>query len=552
MAGWITIAKNEMRKYTSRFRNNRKLFWIIIAIIVISISIFIPIITHALADPLIRQALSDFGLPISVPLDPSLVKLIMPFILPIFQLGMLMIFLMFIMYPVGQTLQELNIGHLEMVLSAPIRPRDVLFGEFVGQLPIVAVGVSILSSVLISIISLMIQVTVLVAIIFTLLIVTTYLTAIWIGTMLAAWLSMKFGFSEKGQDKAKSFMMVFAILILVPNVTLQTIPFYFPELLTNEIFRAIIQCVPTSWIADTIFILFLSSAGIVYTGVLPIFNTVTIPIFLSLFFGLVFLLGYLRLDKIYNFEAEAQSSTVTVIKENVFYQFTKKYLGHFFTIQLKDFFRRKENISRLIYSVAMAFFMPLIIMLRPAGQTELINVMGLGFWILMIGIMYAIMFGSVFGSTIMMRSKDMVWIYKKSPKGSSVLPTSFFWAITFIALIFSVPLAIIFTLILNLNVLECFVLLLFINIFQMGTLLLTIGIQALNPTFKEKSGKMTINVLASIGITVGLMILGVVFAQIFWEIGLPWDYAFYFVPILGLFLGLPLFYVGVRHLNHIE
>ncbi|NHI91770.1 MAG: hypothetical protein EAX96_04640 [Candidatus Lokiarchaeota archaeon] len=550
MVGWITIAKNEVRKYTSKYRKNRTRFWIIIASIVVIICIIIPIITHAIADPLIKQALADFGLPISVPLDPRVVELIIPYILPIFQISMLMMFFMFILYPVGQALQELNIGHLELVLSAPIRAKDVLLGEYMGQVPIVAIGVAILSSIFISLISLLIQVTIIVVIIFTLVILTTYLTATWIGTILAAWLSMKFGFSEKGKDKAKSFAMVFSIMLLVPQIVLQIIPAHFPELLTDPIFRAIFQFVPTSWIADTIFILFLSSASITFVGAFPIFNSVTIPLFLTTFFGLTFYLGYVRLDKIYNFESEAQSTTMTIVKENAFYRFTKNHLGRFFTVQLKDFFRRRENLTRLIYAVAVAVMTPLIMSFSMKDAPA--NIIGLGFWILITGIMYSIMLGSMLGSTIMLRSKDMVWIYKKSPKGSKTLAYSFFWAIAFISMILSIPLTIINTFLIGLDIVEWVVLFLFTNIFAIGTLLMSIGIQALNPTYKEKSGKMTVNVLLTIGILVVLMFLGFIFAQMAWNIRLAYDTGFYFVPLIVFLLGLPIYFVGVRHLDNLE
>jgi len=552
MAGWITIAKNELRKYTSKFRKNRTLFWIIIISVVIAITILIPVIVHAIADPLIQQALADFGLPISIPLDASIVAIIMPYVMPVFQLSMLMMFFMLILYPVQNALQELNIGHLELVLSAPVRARDVLFGEFVGQIPIIAIGVSIISSVFISIISLAIQITVVVAIFFILIILATFLTATWLGTMLSAWLSMKFGFSEQGKDKAKGFMMVFSVILIVPILFLEFIPFYFPQVLTDPMFRAVFQFIPTSWIADSIFILILSSAGISFVGVFPIFNTFTIPILLSAFFFLTFYLGYSNLDKIYNFESETQSTTVTVIKENAFYRFTKNRLGPFFTVQLKDFFRRRENISRLAYAVAMAIFLPVIMMVTMGTTGEVREFLNLGFWIFMTGLMFSLMLGSMLGSTIMLRSKDMIWIYKKSPKGSTALATSFFWAIAFIAMILSIPITIIDALIIQLTFLEWIILFIFINIYTIGALLVSIGIQSLNPTYKEKGGKMTLNVLLTMGILLGSVIFGILFSMLFVRIGWSYDLGFFMIPIMSFLLSLPIFYAGIRHLDNLE
>ena len=166
--------------------------------------------------------------------------------------------------------------------------------------------------------------------------------------------------------------------------------------------------------------------------------------------------------------------------------------------------------------------------------------------------MYAMMLGSMLGSTIMLRSKDMVWIYKKSPKGSKTLAFSFFWAISFISFVVSIPLTIVVTLLTGLDIAEWVVLLLFTNIFAIGTLLISIGIQALNPTYKEKSGKMTVNVLLTIGILMAFMLLGFIFAQMAWNMRLAYDTGFYFVPVLIFLVGLPIYFVGVRHLDNLE
>ncbi len=552
MAGWKTITKNEIRKYTSRFRKNRQLFWIIIASVVIVVCILIPIFTHAIADPLIQQALADFGLPISIPLDPSVLVIIMPYVMPIFQLMMLMIFLMIMLYPIQYTLQELNIGHLELVLSAPVRARDVLFGEFLGQVPVIAIGIAIMSSIIMSIVSLALEVTVFVAIFFTLILCATFFTATWLGTILSAWLSMKFGFSEQGKDKAKGFIMVFSVLLIIPIMLVEFIPIFFPQLLADPVFRMIFQFIPTSWIADTIFILFFASAGISFVGAFPIFNTITIPILLTLFFIGMFYIGYSRLDKIYSFESETQSTTTTVVKDNAFYRFTKNYFGPFFTVQLKDFFRRRENISRLAYAAAMAIFIPIIMVFSMGSTGEITDLLGLGYWVFMAGLMYSLMLGAMLGSTIMLRSKDMIWIYKKSPKGSNALATSFFWAIAFIAMIISIPITLILALVIGLNVLEGVLLFIFLNIYTVGALLVSIGIQARNPTYKEKGGKMTLNVLLTMGVLMGSMVVGIILSELFVFIGWPYDFGFFMVPIISFLLSIPIFYAGLRHLDNLE
>ncbi|NHI91619.1 MAG: hypothetical protein EAX96_03880 [Candidatus Lokiarchaeota archaeon] len=556
MTGWITIAKNEIRKYTSRFRKNRLAFWIIVYSIIITICTLIPLLTHIFIDPIIQSTLTMMGFPGLIPIPLEVVSWILPFITPLLHLGFLMMFLMSMLYPVQYTLQDLNIGHLEAILSAPIRPRDVLFGEFAGQIPIFSIAISIGASIIITILSLVIQMNAFLIIGIIIIIILTFLTATWLGTILSAYLSMKFGFSEKGKDRAKAFMMVFGFIMVLPILLLEFIPLYFPWLLLHPVFTAILQLFPSSWAADTILILIFLGTPITYVGSIPFFNTYTIPFMLIGFYFAIFYFGYLVIDKIYTFEAETRSTTITIAKENLFFGFTKKYLGPFFTVQLKEFFRRSENLSRLAYSVIMSLVFPIIMVMLPQigggidiqeYQTYMVPMI-----ITMTGFMFSIFFGLMMGSYIMIRSKDMVWIYKKSPRGTNTLATSFFWSMSFLAIFLAVPVSIIISVVMQFNFFYWLLFFIFIMVYTFGALLLAIGIQCINPAFKEKSGKMYVNTFMLMGLLMIPFFL-VIFIDIGFGTGLsPFSIQMFATPLVLLGLGILIFYIGLQKLGNLE
>ena len=558
MAGWITIAKNEVRKYTSRFRKNRLAFWIVVYSIVITVCVLIPLLTHIFIDPIIQSALTSLGIPGSIPVPPQVVSWLLPVITPLFHLGFLMIFLMSLLYPIQYTLQDLNIGHLEAVLSAPVRPRDVLFGEFIGQIPIFSIGISIGVSIFITILSLLVQLNIFLIIGIILIMILTFLSATWLGTILSAYFAMKFGFSEKGKDRAKAFMMVFGFIMVLPMLLLEFIPLYFPWVLTHPVFTGIMQLFPTSWAADTIFILLFIGTPIFYTGALPFFNSYTIPIMLSLFYFFAFYAGYHVIDRIYSFEMETQSTTVTITRENWFFGFTKRYLGPFFTVQLKEFFRRSENLSRLAYTIAMSVIFPIIMVIFPqmpgigAMDMQEFQTIMIPMIISMTGFMFAIFFSSYMGSYIMIRSKDMLWIYKKSPRGSNTLPISFFWSMSFLAIFLAIPVSLIIAIVMQLNIIYWILFLLYILIYTFGGLLLAIGVQCINPAYKEKSGKMYVNTFAVMGLLMVPFFIGIflnVDPTAFYN---PFSFQLFITPLLLLALGVLIFYIGLRKLDALE
>ena len=54
---------------------------------------------------------------------------------------------MFIFFPMGQMLRSDETLQLEVFLSAPVRPSDILLGKFLGGMPLYSVFVAIIAAI---------------------------------------------------------------------------------------------------------------------------------------------------------------------------------------------------------------------------------------------------------------------------------------------------------------------------------------------------------------------------------------------------------------------
>jgi len=120
LSQWKTIAKNELRIKTNRFRNHRRLFFIIIFSLSLFWGLFLgPFFIDAIIPDIIKEFSNQFE---------SLVVLIIEFTFASF-------FLIQVMYPLFVLFRKTEIDRKEIILATPVKPADVIFGEFLGQAP---------------------------------------------------------------------------------------------------------------------------------------------------------------------------------------------------------------------------------------------------------------------------------------------------------------------------------------------------------------------------------------------------------------------------------
>ncbi|MEJ2295858.1 MAG: hypothetical protein P8Y23_13970, partial [Candidatus Lokiarchaeota archaeon] len=117
---WYRIAKNEIRLKTFRFRKERTVFFIILYALFLFWALFLG---PYVIDLLLPDILKFYG---------STLKTVLH---PIIEYFFLMIFIIFIIYPLFMLYRRLEIGIKDIILSSPAKPGDIFIGEFLGQMP---------------------------------------------------------------------------------------------------------------------------------------------------------------------------------------------------------------------------------------------------------------------------------------------------------------------------------------------------------------------------------------------------------------------------------
>ncbi|NVM03321.1 MAG: hypothetical protein HWN67_13350 [Candidatus Helarchaeota archaeon] len=559
MAGWRTVAKNEIRLWTTRFRSNRKLFFkfitLLITVVNIGLIFYNLIFVNSMRDAQKFEQLffTIFIIPklsispaqtqhaqmlfLSANIFNSLAIQLTP---PIMEVTCFFIFFMAFTYPIQTSIQKLNISHFEIILSSPIKAKDMLLGNFIGRVPIYIIANFFIAPLYWTIFSMIIPLSILSYFTFTIIFLCLFIVGTFLGTISASYISLKLGQSKGGAEKAKAYFFLIGIVIAIPILSFSLFPYIFIDPNIQFIFKFL----PTTWFGD-----------IINFTLLPNFLSLEI---LILFIGLasifslgVFFLGYHYGDRFYSLELGTQTETVSIYQESRIYHFLRFLFGPLFVTQAKEFFRRRENLFRVFYGMILAMLIPVssaIFTKQNLDFTQILSgdIFSKEYTMLITGFIFALMVGPMLGSMIMVRSKDMIWIFKKSPRGVSSLVLSFIQVNYFLIFLIIFPIVIIISIFSGFNLLYSIIFFISTNIWVFSALAISIGIQCWRPAFKERSPKMTVNIFITMAIYMPIFFLMIElfnFLSVYTNLIIP-------LALLGLSIGMIRF--GIKKLNELE
>ena len=169
---WLVVARNEYRIRTSRIRKIRPYFpYLVIGLLAVYVAFIAPRFVSLFIDDFLAFILSQAAV-------------------AMMQIMLFMIFIYFMIIPITDTLREEQTGQLEIFLAAPVKPSDVLLGEFLGKMPFYAIFVTVITGSFAAVLNPLgldiFQITIIIIIF-----VVTFLSATWIGTVIAAVLRTK-------------------------------------------------------------------------------------------------------------------------------------------------------------------------------------------------------------------------------------------------------------------------------------------------------------------------------------------------------------------------
>ena len=542
MALWKVIAKTELKRKTSGVRGHRVRFFFIVYIILI--------LWAFLLAPYLFNLITSGFLPMLLELMPE--SVIIPGLGLIMEFILMMFFLMIMMYPLQNIHRKTEIGHKEIVLASPVKSGDIFLGEYIGKLPIYIIFILIFAPIMTGIINSIMTLNPFQILIIYVSFIGLVVFAALVGTIFALWLEHKIAKSEKSRDLSKALEWIIVIIMVI---IMYSLIFLFNYLMSHPELKNFFMVYPSLWFSNII--LYVIEPMLIETYVLNIWLSVIIAIVVPLF---VLFIAFKKADVFFSLEGGIEKISSMIEKENKLYSFIRKiseqkWEGLIIT-QFKGFFRKKENIMKIVYVVAIVVIEA--VMFTFIGGDEDPNPFMQTLQMIMLILIVGMMMGILIGNTIFIGSKDLLWVYKRSPRGVSALIYSYLRMMIILIIFLDIGFTILFSLIFKYN--SSLVILFFILFLIHGTISISqaVGIQCFNPAFEEKGGDMMLNNGLFIGLSIGIIILNIYFEIMLTNrlslLSIELLLIIQALPIIliGLGTGFPLLYFGIRKLKKIE
>ncbi|MHA1237816.1 MAG: hypothetical protein ACTSSJ_00980 [Candidatus Odinarchaeia archaeon] len=517
MPSWRTIALNEFKMMTSRFRKYRKLFISFLSGLSIIYAVF-------LAPTLVKMLL---------PSDVAFIRMLLyPMLPPMLKLIILMLFVYCVISPLASSLREIDVSHLEIIASTPVRPHQVLFGTFIGRVILYVFLVIIGGGTLTAFLAALWDIPPLNICIILLCILFTVFIGVWIGTLISAAFVVKLGKTARGKEIGRALIMVFSAVI---GIGFYASWFFVSQIAGNPVYDIVMQVFPSTWASEIITYFSL--------GVNPVLDVWVNLMLIVLVGGTLVLAGYKWAERFYDFEPGV-IEVKKVKGESFLFKLFRSVSPTAFTdlviFQIKDFVRSLENVSKIGYSLAFTVFYIFLFPMTGADLTFM------GFFIpWFFGYILAVFMGS----EITVKGKEKLWLFKKAPNGVQKLVFSKLARnlVLGFPLGVAVSIALIVIYQMSLDVAALTLLYMFVSIFSaMAT---CIGLFLINPAFKERSSKYGINMLIFLGISMGEYFIPIAFISLGIMPFSVWEAV---TMTIALAISIVMLFLGAKKLESLE
>lgn len=437
-----------------------------------------------------------------------------------------------------------------------------MFGMFLGKIPSYGLLTIFAAPIILTPFTLLFQVSIIGQLIMYATVFFVTISTLFLSTLITTAIQAKLGESSRGNDIAKALSMVVAILVLVPMYGLM----YFANAMSSALGMDVFLLFPFTWGADLISwsVILFNNVNILPAlfndfFVLNAFGDFTL---LICFTGLIVLVAYFTADRIFTFGAGPRTEKITTVgKENFILRGIRRISPDSFGVlvvnMVKEFSRKMQNVSRLVYAVVIATLLPIIMSYSlgsiPEGAPEGFHSFIVFLIVLMLGMMISMVGGVTFGGIGFIESKDQLWIIRSAPNGvwkfSKARTVESFILIIPIAVIPSVISAVAF----NFSIIEILATIAYVYWSACGAVLLTTGITANNPAYEDqKSSAFMMNTFASIFILMIILMASLFFGieYIFGQQNFPLFFLVMSTPVF--IIGLVIYIVGVARMARVE
>jgi hypothetical protein len=527
---WIILAINELKIRTAKFKSHRKLFLLLLS------GAFLFWATYlgpAFFNAVFPEILLTFS---------GVLELLLHYVIEYF---LMIVFIMFILYPLFTLFRKSEIGIKDILLSSPVKSGDIFLGDFFGQLPfifLIVLGVGPAAASLMSQVNPQLTIVHYFAIYLVIFLLMSF--SLVIGTILANWIELKISTNKRIKSSSNSFLLLLSFIVII---TFYIFHFAFNIGYHNPVFKDWMSIFPSFWYSNMI--LYLINPLIIETYVVNIWLSLILGIGVPL---IVFFVSYKKAENFYGFEPQLERNLVINDQEGIFLRIIKKIsikkYRMVIVVQFKNFVRKRENITKLVYSIAFTGVLGLFIFVSldsPLSSIkdyligELVSIPVEYFDVLVLTIISwlgGLIFGMMMGISSIFDSKDIIYLYKKTTSGVNALIFAFISLMTYILIFFTIILTIFFTILFSLNIatIGFFFSTYFVHCFIF--LIQLVGLQCLRPLYDEKGKQIYfkiyfIGLLQVISLLITLFITIPIFPIVI-------DYSFGFLHILFINIGI--------------
>ncbi len=417
------------------------------------------------------------------------------------QIILFTMFILFFTFPISFSLNSGQEEHYEILLSAPLEPKDVILGKFVGDMPFYSVGVIAASSFFVALMIPLglgaVQAFMVIGIF-----LLTFFSALWIGVVIAAMIRSKIGSSARGKDVGKAISMTVAL----PMVGLMY------AIMSGKVYNALLasgsrgplafalDLLPSSWGADVVISFALNPGGVSNMSLEEPLRFAAMIVF---FVGVLWA-GTKLANRAYSLESQSFSSNLAR-PEGQFYRAVRAVsgggsFGSLVVSVFKDYGRRLENISKAVYVVGLVALVTIFF-----GGTE--DMYG---GLVMLLFLLPFLAGFIVGE-VTVRGKDNLFIYRKAPRGETRLVRARIMQ----SAIVIVPLAVVSTAIsltsvAGLDTAYAVIMVTYVIALSLSLVVFSLGLFLMFPVFSEKPADMMGNIMV-----LSVFIMGCFFATLF-------------------------------------
>jgi len=407
------------------------------------------------------------------------------------------IFVIFILYPLFTLFRSSEIGIKDVILSSPVKLGDIFLGEFFAQLPFISLTVLAVGPAVASLLSQVNpQITIVHYFIIYLVIFLLMSFSLIIGTILTKWIEFKLSSNKGKRASSNSYLLLLSFLVII---SFYIFHLAFNIAYNNPLFKNWLTVFPSFWYSNII--LYIIDPIFIQSYIVNIWLSIILAIGIPL---IVFFFSYRKAEKFYSYEPQLERILSIKDHEGLFSKIikrmTKKRYKIVVMVQFKNFLRKKENITKLIYSIAFTGVLGLFIFLSLGSPlisikdfilAELLSIYVEYFDLMIISIiswMGGLIFGMMMGISSIFDSKDILYLYKKSTRGVKTSIYAFLYLMTYVLLLYSIILTIFFAILFSLNIVGVIFFFSAYFIYCFIYLIQLVGLQCIRPFYGE-SGK---------------------------------------------------------------